>query len=196
MGETRLLTLIGLIYAGVPALMAAGLLPFEHRFTILVAMAAAFAALAFAMRLTPRALGITLATRDGTLALHAGVTVLLVAGTLCAVAIAGRGGAAWPGPGFALFYLLVSCPAQEFLYRAFPHALLRRKLAVGAAGYVAASTAAYTWMHVIYLDPVVLAFSAAAGLAWGTAYVLRPNLPLVSLSHTVAGLVAMWFGFI
>lgn len=102
-------------------------------------------------------------------------------------------------PGWKLFfayYLLISSPSQEFLYRSNFFALARRSGFGGAWLQVVASAITYSFLHIIYKDAITLSATFAAGLLWGWIYHKYPNFWGVAFSHAALGTVAILVGLI
>ena len=58
------------------------------------------------------------------------------------------------------------------------------------------NAAVFALIHVIYLDTVfVLPLTFMGGIAFAWIYYAYPNLPLISLAHTVLNFTAMILGF-
>ncbi|MCX6755993.1 MAG: type II CAAX endopeptidase family protein [Candidatus Nomurabacteria bacterium] len=54
----------------------------------------------------------------------------------------------------------------------------------------------FTLMHVIYLNAIfVLPLTFIAGVAFAWMYIYKPNIVLISISHTILNFVAMILGF-
>ena len=95
---------------------------------------------------------------------------------------------------FFFFFLLVSCPIQEFLYR-------------GVFGYfektwnnkylwLILSSICYSFVHIIYKDPLTCLLTFMIGIIWYLLYRKDYNLLGVSLSHIVLGILTIVLGII
>ena len=96
---------------------------------------------------------------------------------------------------FYFFYLFISSPVQEFLYRG---ALKKMLDYLGASETLKLilSTAAYSFVHIIYRDPLTLFLTFIIGLIWYKCYSKTDNLIGVSMSHAVLGIVTIVTGVI
>jgi membrane protease YdiL (CAAX protease family) len=180
-----------------PLLIAFGVIPFAWRFVVLVAVAAALGRVALWQGTPARDLGLRSDNLRPALAVNMGLSLAVGSALLAAF---------WLGLirkprvvdwwWFAPFYVLVSCPAQEFACRGFLFAEMSRRGLAGAVPQVAVSAVTYAFLHIVYKD--VLAFLAplAIGVVWGMIYRRWPNLWAVVLSHAVLGLISIVVGLI
>ena len=97
---------------------------------------------------------------------------------------------------FFPFYIIISCPAQEFIYRSFLFAVFRQYNNNNSNLYVAVSALSYSFMHIIYLDAITLIVSLGAGVIWAAIYQKHPNFWGVALSHAILGSVSIIIGLI
>jgi membrane protease YdiL (CAAX protease family) len=94
---------------------------------------------------------------------------------------------------FAPFYVLVSSPCQEVVCRSIPK-LIADRLQMSGRHYVLFSSAVFSLMHAAYGDPVLLANTFVAGIAWSTAYLFTRNVWPLTASHAAVGSFAFWIG--
>ncbi|BAY26619.1 abortive infection protein [Calothrix sp. NIES-2100] len=95
---------------------------------------------------------------------------------------------------FYLFFILVSTPFQEFLYRGYLFHLFSK---VGFSEYfLVVSAILYSFVHVIYWDLPTLLFTLIIGLVWGYHYKNFQNLYSVIFSHSLLGVVAIATGLL
>lgn len=188
---------IVILYYLPPILIWAGALPFAWRFQILAVMTAVMLAYDYWHGISLKELGIRRDTLKGSLLLNATASLLLVilmfltfkAGLIREPTI----------PGWELFfayYLFISSPSQEFLFRSNFFALMRRSGVGGPALQITASAVTYSFLHIFYKDPLTLLVTFAVGLLWGWIYQRHPNLWGVSFSHAVLGAVSILVGLI
>ena len=90
---------------------------------------------------------------------------------------------------FYIFYIFVSCPIQEFLYR-------------GVFGYfdmnskynylwIILSSLCYSFVHIIYKDVLTCVLTFIIGIIWYIIYKKDKNLCGVTLSHMILGVVTI-----
>ncbi len=94
---------------------------------------------------------------------------------------------------FAPFYILISSPCQELVCRAIPK-IIADRLQMSGTRYVLVSAAVFSLMHIPYGDPLLLANTFFAGLAWAGAYLVTRNIWPVAASHAAVGSFAFWLG--
>lgn len=105
-----------------------------------------------------------------------------------------------PGPFYPAltvffpFYLLLSSPMQEFLFRGFVFAEMRAAGVRSAWMLILFSAFSFSFIHIIYGDWLTLALTFGIGLLWAGIYYWIPNLAGVSLFHGVVGLLAVLAG--
>ena len=96
---------------------------------------------------------------------------------------------------FYIFYIFISCPIQEFLYRGvfgyFEKHLIKNKYFITVL-----SSLLYSFVHIIYKDflPCILTF--IIGLIWYTLYRKNYNLAGVIISHIVLGILTISLGIV
>lgn len=97
--------------------------------------------------------------------------------------------------GFFVFYIFISSPVQEFLYRGALNGILE---AIGAKEPVQMiiTSLLYSFVHIIYKDILTLLLTFAIGLIWFLCYRKTKNLVGVSISHAILGVVTIVGGFI
>lgn len=180
-----------------PLLIYLRIIPFAYRFVVLVVVAAALGLLAL-WRATPaRELGLRLDNIRPALARNAALSLIVGGGLLAAFWL---GLIRHPRPvdwrWFAPFYVLVSCPAQEFACRGFLFAEMRRRGISGAWPQIGISAVSYAFLHIVYRDWLAFLAPLLIGIVWGAIYRHYPNLWAVVLSHAVLGLISILVGLI
>ncbi|MBR4830470.1 MAG: CPBP family intramembrane metalloprotease [Bacilli bacterium] len=95
---------------------------------------------------------------------------------------------------FYIFYILVSCPLQEFLYRGvfgYFEKVMKNKYI-----WIIISSICYSFVHIIYRDWLTLLLTFIIGIIWYILYRKDYNLVGVSLSHIVLGILTIALGII
>ncbi|MCH5166698.1 MAG: CPBP family intramembrane metalloprotease [Erysipelotrichales bacterium] len=96
---------------------------------------------------------------------------------------------------FYLFYIFISCPIQEFLYRGifgyFETNLIKNKNIT-----LVLSSLSYSFVHVIYKDIFTCLLTFIFGLVLYSLYRKDYNLAGVSLSHIILGILTIYLGII
>jgi uncharacterized protein len=180
-----------------PLLIVLGVIPFAWRFVVLVAVAAALGVVALLRGTPARALGLRADNLKPALAVNLLLSLILGGALLAAY---GLGFIRAPRPidwwWFAPFYVLVSCPAQEFACRGFLFAEMEHRGIAGAVPQIAISAFSYAFLHVVYRDWLAFLAPLAIGVVWGAIYRCYPNLWGVILSHAMLGLVSLAVGLL
>lgn len=97
--------------------------------------------------------------------------------------------------GFYIFYVFVSCPIQEFLYRGVFGYFEKKFPRIGHWMIVIASFC-YSLVHIIYKDIFTLLITFLIGLIWYYLYRKDYNLLGISISHAILGIMTILLGII
>lgn len=190
----HLCTAIGILTV-IPILILTGALPFEWRMNVLVFVGLGFILWSRLLGLSLAELGIRRDTLRQGILLQAPLSAFFLAVVALAPLLGLGNRYVPPNPEFFLFYVLISSPCQEFVYRSFLLALARR-IQLRPLMEVLLLIIPYAWVHIIYRDAITLAFTLIIGLAWSITYRRAPNLLAVSLSHALLGVVTIVLGLI
>lgn len=95
---------------------------------------------------------------------------------------------------FPLFYVFLSCPAQELLYRGLAFPLMERGGIRSGAALVVVSAILYASLHLFFTKPFIIPLTFLIGLGWGTIYLFVRNLWGLILSHALVGMLAIMAG--
>ena len=185
------------IYVIPVMLILAGIIPVAYRFHMLVVMTIVVAVVAWWLGMSPSALG--LHKRELTSALFwNGLLSLLFVVVLVVAYVSGgiRSPTVPQWKLFFIFYVFVSSPCQEFLYRGFLFALMERAGMCGLAGQVVVSSVLYSFLHIFYRDWLTMAVTLLMGVVWGLIYARHRNLWPVMGSHAVLGVVSILTGVV
>jgi uncharacterized protein len=188
---------IFILYYLPPLLLWVGALPFAWRFQILAVMTVALILYDYQRGLSLKVLGFRRDTLKASLILNTVVSVSLV--ILMIFSFENgliRTPAVPDGKLFFAYYLFISAPSQEFLFRSNLFALMEKAGVRGAVLQIAISAVTYSFLHIIYNDPLTLAVTFIVGLVWGWMYHYYPNFWGVAISHAVLGAVSIKVGII
>ncbi len=95
---------------------------------------------------------------------------------------------------FYIFYIFVSCPIQEFLYRGvFGYFDINNK---NPYIWIILSSLCYSFVHIIYRDALTCALTFIIGIIWYLIYKKDYNLAGVTLSHIVLGILTIALGIV
>ncbi|HSA34589.1 MAG TPA: CPBP family intramembrane metalloprotease [bacterium] len=95
---------------------------------------------------------------------------------------------------FPLFYIFLSCPAQEFLYRGLLFGLMERAGLRHPALLILLTAATYASMHILFHKPLIVPLTFAIGIVWGTLYWRVRNLWGLIVAHIALGFLSMAAG--
>ena len=180
------------IYVCPVMLLESGVIPFQLRFHVLLLMTLVAAALSFT-RHSAVNLGLTL-PRLGPLAAWSVVPAALLMGLVLLRDSGHR--VATPGHTvFYLFFVFVSAPAQEFVYRSFLFAEMRAAR-IPQSAIVFLSAGLFGFMHIIYRDFATVLLTLAAGLIWAVLFHSTRKTLIVALSHAAVGMAAIFSGIV
>jgi membrane protease YdiL (CAAX protease family) len=185
------------IYVIPVMLILAGIIPVAYRFHMLVAMTIVVVVVAWWLGMSPPALG--LHKRELTSALFWNGLLSLLFVVVLVVAYASGGIRSPTVPQwklFFIFYVFVSSPCQEFLYRGFLFALMERAGMCGLAEQVVVSSMLYSFLHIFYRDWLTMVVTLLMGVLWGLIYARHRNLWPVMGSHAVLGVVSILTGVV
>lgn len=174
-----------------------GVIPFEFRFYVLVAITVFSAIYSFLRRHSLYDLGFRLDNIKYALFLN-GILILFVLIILTAFCYSkNTTGLIIPGwSWFNGFYVLISAPSQEFLFRSVLFAELRKINVNRTFSKIALTTVTYCFLHIIYNDLLTLLATLFMGTIWGIIYNKTDNFWGIALSHAVLGAVSISIGLI
>lgn len=186
---------IPLIYIGLPLAILFGFIDFDHKFYALTIGGMITYAVFRVAGASNSSLGITLVDWRRAMLRVAPLTILLVAAAVALYAVDYSRTNPTEDWLFFLFYIFISCPIQEFLYRG---ALTRfgEEIRLPPWGVTLLTSALYGFVHIIYLDIFTVVATFLIGLYWWWAYSGARSLVGVSVSHAVLGVVTITAGLI
>ena len=185
--------MIAAIYICPVVLVATGVIPFQWRFHVLILMTLLAGSLALFRRHSAISLGLVL-PRFWPLMGWSVIPPVILTAAVTLSDLPHR----QPTPGhlaFYVFFVFVLAPAQEFLYRSFLFAELR-KIRIPPNAIVLASTVLFGFMHIIYKDLVTVLLTLAAGLIWSIVFNRTRKVYMVAASHAALGVAAILSGVI
>lgn len=96
---------------------------------------------------------------------------------------------------FYLFYIFVSSPIQEFLYRGALTSILQQ-INFQKSSIILTSSILYSSAHLGYKDFITCILTFLIGLLWHQKYLKTKNLTGVTISHTILGAITIFIGII
>lgn len=190
------LSIIILFYILLPTSILVGLLDFNHKFVYLTVGSILIYLLMRVAGNQNSEMGLSFNSSAKSMK---DVTVLTVILGILGVFLylTGIGGRFSPNEtvSFYLFYIFISSPAQEFLYRGALVRILTR-LNASERSKMIVSSALYSFVHIIYKDFWTLILTFCIGIIWYRCYRKTNNLLGVCVSHAVLGIVTILAGVI
>lgn len=174
-----------------------GVIPFSYRYHMLIGMTAVMAIYAVVRRRSWRELGFRSDTLLASLTWNIGLSLVLAA-ALFALYFGDliRQPTVPNWNLFYVFYILVSSPAQEFLFRSLIFTEMRAAGITSGLIQVLLSAVTFCSVHVVYHDALTLVVTLTIGLIWGVVYYRAPNFFGVTLSHDVLGVISIAVGLV
>ncbi|MDR0813440.1 MAG: CPBP family intramembrane metalloprotease [Oscillospiraceae bacterium] len=187
--------LLALVYIGLPLLLLFGVIDFNYKFYALTVGAIIVYAIGKMFKLSNAEMGITISgTKRSIIYILPLTIVLAIVGIIMWISGFSRitPNESWT---FFIFYIFISSPVQEFLYRGvLEAAFLKFKMPYIVRMIVV--SALYSFVHIIYRDFLTLVLTFVIGVIWFACYQKPKNLIGVSISHAVLGFVTIVAGII
>ena len=183
------------VYLMLPILICTGVIPWNMKFVALIVGAVMMYIVMRILGHTHSDIGITRQHTIYSLRTVLPITIaLIIAAGLFLLLEKPRFSPA-EGIGFYVFYILISCPAQELLFRGILSRILQelrlhRVLELGVAA------ALFGYVHIIYGDMLTVVIMSIVGLVWYRAYQRSSNLIGAMISHVVLGVMTIALGVI
>ena len=188
---------IGLMlgYLVIPLLIFFGIIAFEYKFIVLVVYGVLSYAILRLNGVDKAKLGLTVKNWQSSLLSVVGLTLLFVVLALLAY----RFGYARFQPtetvSFYLFYVFISSPVQEFLYRGVT-TYFGKSFGLSVWLIVLISSMLYSLVHIIYKDWILVVATFGLGVIWHRVYLKTNSLVGVMFSHSVFGALTIFLGLI
>ena len=96
---------------------------------------------------------------------------------------------------FYLFYIFISSPIQEFLYRGALTSILQQ-INFRKSSIILISSILYSLVHLGYKDLITCILTFLIGLLWHQKYLKTKNLAGVTISHAILGIITIFIGII
>lgn len=194
--QQKVILIVSLAYILPVLVVYLGLVPFSWRFYILILAAIAILAIAQLYRFSALELGFTQQNLRSSLKAIA-LPTLASALLMCSYYIMqgsrlDNSAYTWT---FYLFFVGVSSPLQEFLYRGFLFGIFSRAKLNNRAQIIL-SALLYSLVHLIYRDVPTLLSTFIVGMFWGCYYAKYRNLYSIIVSHSVLGAIAILVGLV
>ena len=183
------------VYLMLPILICIGVTPWSMKFAALVVGVVAMYIVMRILGYTHSDIGITQQRTIYSLRTVLPITIALIIAAGLFLLLEKPRFSPTEGIGFYVFYVLISCPAQELLFcgilsRMLQELRLHRVLELGVAA------ALFGYVHIIYGDILTVVIMGIVGLFWYRAYQRSSNLIGVTISHVVLSVMTIALGII
>ena len=183
------------VYLTLPILICIGIVPWSMKFAALVVGAVMMYIVMRILGHTHSDIGITRQRTIYSLKTVLPITIALIIAAGLFLLLGKPRFSPTEGIGFYVFYVLISCPAQELLFRGILSRMLQelgahRVLELGVAA------ALFGYVHIIYGDMLTVVIMSIVGLFWYRAYQRSSNIIGVTISHVVLGVMTIALGII
>ena len=190
-----LLSIVSLIYITLPLLILSGILSFDNKFLYLTVGAVIVYIAMRILGFNNQELGIATKGIRESIKKVIPITIILTILGLALIYFRISRFHSTETIWFYLFYLFISSPIQEFLYRGALTSIFRRMNLSDSRNWIMSSLL-YSFVHIIYRDFLTCLLTFAIGLIWYKKYEYNRNLIGVSLSHAVLGAITIFTGII
>jgi len=192
---TTLVTLILVVYIVPVVLILTGIIPFSFKFYVLIAGAVVVWVFLWRKGFSLRELGFSSSQAVRSIRDVIPVTVILAV-IIAVIYLLGNVERVpterWL---FFSFYIFISSPVQEFLFRASLNRMFD-SVRITETVQMVLSALLYSFIHVIYQDALTLVITFVIGLIWFRLYLRTRHLLGVSISHAVLGALTIVAGIV
>ena len=183
------------VYLMLPILICIGVIPWNMKFVALIVGAVMMYILMRILGNTHSDIGITRQRTIYSLKTVLPITIALIIAAGLFLLLEKPRFSPTEGIGFYIFYILISCPAQELLFRGILSRMLQ-ELRLHRALELGVAAALFGYAHIIYGDMLTVVVMSIVGLFWYRAYQRSSNLIGVTISHVVLGVMTIALGII
>lgn len=186
---------IVLIYSALPTLILVGVIPWDMKFVALVVGAVIMYILMRMFGSTNGDLGITHHRTIYSLRAALPMTVVVFVAAGMFLLFGKPRFSPTEGLGFYIFYIFISCPAQELLFRGILSRILK-ELRLHRVFELSVAAILFGYVHIIYGDIFTVGIMSMVGLFWYLTYEQSSNLIGVTVSHIILGVATIALGII
>lgn len=183
------------VYLMLPILICTGVIPWNMKFVALVVGAVMMYIVMRILGHTHSDIGITRQRTIYSLKTVLPITIALIIAAGLFLLLEKPRFSPTEGIGFYVFYVLISCPAQELLFRGILSRMLQ-ELRLHQALELSVAAVLFGYVHIIYGDILTVVIMGIVGLVWYRAYQRSLNLIGVTISHVVLGVMTIALGII
>ena len=183
------------VYLMLPILICIGVIPWSMKFAALVVGVVAMYIVMRILGYTHSDIGITQQRTIYSLRTVLPITIALIIAAGLFLLLEKPRFSPTEGIGFYVFYVLISCPAQELLFRGILSRMLQ-ELRLHRALELGVAAALFGYAHIIYGDMLTVVVMSIVGFFWYRVYQQSLNLIGVTISHVVLGVMTIALGII
>ena len=196
MKKKILIIMVAIItYIIIPTLVLYNIIDFECRFSVLILVGALSYLIATKLKYTDKELGITKKNIYQSIKRILPVTLIVFIFTLVYYFLGLSNYSNTNSITFYIFYILISCPIQELLYRSILKCYLD-EFKISNATKIIISSILFSYLHIVYFNPLTLIFTLIIGLYWNYCYYKDNNIVGVTISHIILGVSTILLGII
>jgi len=182
-------------YILIPTLVLYNVIDFECRFNVLILVGALSYLIAIKLNYKDKDMGITKNNIIKSIKRVLPVTLLILICTLVYYFFGFSNYSNTNKISFYIFYILISCPIQELLYRSVLKCYLDEFKISNITKIIIASIL-FSYLHIVYFNPLTLIFTFLMGLYWNYCYYKDNNIIGVTISHIILGVSTILLGII
>ncbi len=187
--------LLLLFYLAMPILILLDVISFKYKFVVMVIFAIVSYVLLRLVGVKNQQLGIS--TNDLWLSIKTVLPITIVFAILALIFYVLGWSRFEPTETFVfyLFYVFISSPVQEFLYRGMT-TYFGQVFDLPIWVVIIVASLLYSFVHIIYKDYALVISTFFLGLIWHYLYLKTNNLAGVAFSHAVVGALTIFLGLI
>lgn len=182
-------------YILIPTLILYNVIDFKYRFYVLILMGMLSYIIALKLKYNNSDLGISKSNIIKSIKRVLPITFIIFIGTLIYYFLGLSNYNNTNNILFYIFYILISCPIQEILYRSILKCYLD-EFKINNVTKIIISSILFSYLHIIYFDILTLIFTLVVGLYWNYCYYKDNNVIGVTLSHIMLGISTILLGII
>ena len=183
------------VYLILPILICLGVIPWNMKFAALVVGVVAMYIVMRILGNTHSDIGITRQRTIYSLKTVLPITIVLLIAAGLFLLLEKPRFSPTEGIGFYVFYVLISCPAQELLFRGILSRILQ-ELRLHRTLELELAAILFGYVHIIYGYMLTVVVMSIVGLFWYQAYQRSSNVIGVTISHVVLGVMTIALGVI
>ncbi len=188
-------TMLLLFYLAMPILILLDIISFKYKFVVMVVFAIVSYILLRMIGVKNQELGISFDNLWLSIKTVLPITIIFAILAILFYALGWSRFEPTETFGFYLFYVFISSPVQEFLYRGMT-TYFGQVFNLPIWMVIIVASLLYSFVHIIYKDYALVISTFLLGLIWHYLYFKTNNLAGVAFSHAVVGVLTIFLGLI